>query len=95
MELFLFWFILAIVAGVFAGTKGRSKFGWFLLSCLVSPIIGLILIAILPRRDLERVLVHNSLEDKLSEIKSLLDRNLITQEEYEARRKVIIENTNN
>jgi hypothetical protein len=95
MDLILFWFILSIVAGVFAGTKGRSGVGWFLISCLISPIIGLLLIAILPRQNDERVIVHNSLEDRLVEVKGLLEKGLITQEEYDTRRKAIIETTNN
>jgi hypothetical protein len=46
----MFWFILSVVVGVFAGTKNRSGFGWFILSLFISPIITLILLAILPRR---------------------------------------------
>ena len=91
MDIVIFWIILSIIAGVFAGTKGRSGFGWFLISCLLSPVIGLLLIAILPTNNFENIIVHNSLEGSLSEIKNLLERGLITQEEYDARRKVIIE----
>lgn len=45
MEIILGWFIFSIVAGVIASSKGRSGFGYFILSLLLSPIIG-ILIAI-------------------------------------------------
>lgn len=48
MDLFLLWIILAIVIGVIAGARGRSGFGWFLISVLLSPLIGLILVALLP-----------------------------------------------
>lgn len=44
MEIFLGWAILAVVVGVIAGNRGRSGFGWFLLSLLLSPLIGLILV---------------------------------------------------
>ena len=45
MEIFLFWFIISIIVGVWAGNQGRSGFGYFLLSIILSPIIaGLILL---------------------------------------------------
>jgi hypothetical protein len=93
MDLILIWIVLSIVAAVFAGSKGRSGFGWFLISCLLSPLIGLLLLAILPRQDYGPVVVHNSLEDKLLEINALLEKGLLNQEEYNSRRKAIIEST--
>ena len=93
MDLFFLWIVLSIIAGVFAGSKGRSRFGWFLISCLLSPLIGLLLLAILPRQDFVPVVVHNSLEDKLLEINGLLEKGLLSQEEYNVRRKAIIETT--
>lgn len=49
MELFLFWLICAVVVGVLASSRGRSGFVWFLLSTLLSPLIGLILVVVLPK----------------------------------------------
>lgn len=51
MEIFLGWFCLSILAGVIAGAKGRSGFGYFMLSLLLSPLIGLIAAAAMPRID--------------------------------------------
>ena len=49
MELLFFWIILAIVVGVVAESRGRSGFGWVLLSALlISPLLGLILVLCLP-----------------------------------------------
>jgi zinc-ribbon domain len=42
MELLLLWLGLSIVAGVIAANKGRSGFGFFLLSVLLSPLVGII-----------------------------------------------------
>lgn len=89
MELFLFWLILSIVVGVFAGSKNRSGFGWFLLSLFISPIITLILLAILPRRGSMSV----SLEGKLREIDRLRTDGVITEDEYQVKRKAIIESS--
>jgi hypothetical protein len=40
------WIGLSIIAGVIAGNKGRSSFGFFLLSLLPSPLIGIIAAAV-------------------------------------------------
>jgi|EndMetStandDraft_9_1072997.scaffolds.fasta_scaffold65547_2 hypothetical protein len=49
MLLLIFWFTLAIVAGIVASSKGRNGVGWFFLSALLlSPLLGLILVACLP-----------------------------------------------
>lgn len=44
VEIFLFWFIFAIVVGVFASGRGRSFFGWFLLSLFITPVLTLLLV---------------------------------------------------
>jgi len=41
MEIFVFWLFFSIVAGIVADRKGRSGAGFFLLSALLSPLIGL------------------------------------------------------
>lgn len=48
MELILFWFIFSVVVGVIASARGRSGFGYFLLSLIISPLIAVILVALLP-----------------------------------------------
>ena len=42
MEFILVWLALSIVAGVIAGNKGRSGFGFFMLAVLLSPLVGII-----------------------------------------------------
>ncbi len=44
-------FGLAIVVGVAANTRGRSGFGWFLLSLIVTPIITGLLVIALPYKE--------------------------------------------
>jgi MFS family permease len=36
----LFWIVFALVVGSLAGNYGRSSFGWFFLSLLISPVLG-------------------------------------------------------
>jgi hypothetical protein len=49
VEILLLWLGLSVVAGIVAASKGRSGFGYFLLSLVLSPLIGLLLAALLPR----------------------------------------------
>lgn len=42
MELLIFWLFFSIVAAVIANQKGRSGVGFFFLSILLSPLIGVI-----------------------------------------------------
>lgn len=48
MELFLFWLLSAIAAGMVASSKGRNGFGWFLLSLLLFGVLGLLIVGFLP-----------------------------------------------
>jgi len=51
MEIILFYFGLAIVIGVAASYRGRSGFGWFMLTILISPILAGLLLFVMPRLD--------------------------------------------
>jgi hypothetical protein len=42
MEIFVLWLAFSIIAGIVASNKGRSGMGFFLLSVVLSPLIGLI-----------------------------------------------------
>jgi len=42
MEIVIFWLFFSIIAGVIASGKARSFFGFFFLSVLLSPLIGII-----------------------------------------------------
>jgi phosphate/sulfate permease len=49
VEFVVGWIIFSIVAGAIASAKGRSGFGYFLLSLFLSPLVGIILAWALPR----------------------------------------------
>jgi len=42
IEILIFWLALAFIAGLIASGKGRSFVGFFLLSIILSPLIGII-----------------------------------------------------
>ena len=48
MEIVLGWIVLSVVAGVIAGSRGRNGGGYFLLSLILSPLVGIILAAAMP-----------------------------------------------
>jgi hypothetical protein len=50
MEFLLIWTVLAIVVGIVASNKGRSGFGWFLLSMLISPLLSGLLVLAMSRK---------------------------------------------
>lgn len=40
------WLLFAVAVGVYASNRGRSGFGWFLLSLFISPLLGIIFCAV-------------------------------------------------
>jgi hypothetical protein len=51
MSIALLWFGLSLAAGVAAESRGRSGVGWFFLSLIISPILGLIFVLVMNRVD--------------------------------------------
>jgi len=48
MEIIVGWIIFAVVVGVAASARGRSGFGFFLLSLVLSPLIGILFVMAMP-----------------------------------------------
>lgn len=46
MGIFITWFLLSVAVGILADNKGRSGIGWFLLSMILTPVLGLIFCAV-------------------------------------------------
>ena len=46
--IFILWVFFAILVGVYANSKGRSGFGFFLIATLLSPLIGFIIALVVP-----------------------------------------------
>jgi hypothetical protein len=58
MEILVFWLALAFVVAIAAGARGRSGAGWFVISVIFSPLIGLILVLVLPNLRQERIVAE-------------------------------------
>lgn len=52
MEIFIVWFVLALLVGLLASSRGRSGVGFFLISVVCSPLLGLIIVLVI--RDLNK-----------------------------------------
>lgn len=49
MEIFLLVLVLALIPAYIAKSKGRSFVQWFIISALISPLIGLLIVVFLKK----------------------------------------------
>jgi hypothetical protein len=54
VEFLIGWMVFSILAGWIASSKGRSGLGVFLLSILLSPVVGIIVALVMARGDEDR-----------------------------------------
>ena len=103
MEVFILWLAGSIFSGMIASNKNRSFFGYFMLGALLSPLIGIGAALIVKDNsvpNIQKVEVHNTSSksdnktsegaDKLKELNNLKEQGLITDEEFEEKRKKIV-----
>jgi fumarate reductase subunit C len=50
VSIFVVWFLLSIVIGAFANSRGRDWLRWFGIAALISPLIAGILLLTLPKK---------------------------------------------
>ena len=50
MEIIFVWLLLAAGIGFLANSRGRSGFGFFLLSAVLSPLLGLIVVLVISNK---------------------------------------------
>lgn len=83
MWFFILWIILSILAGYYATTKGRSFLAILFISLFLSPLVGFITAIIIPsfKNKLSETKVKDN-TDKLIELSKMLEKGLITEEEF-------------
>ncbi|WP_315759339.1 hypothetical protein [Bradyrhizobium sp. SZCCHNRI2007] len=54
MEILLLWLFFAFVVGIAANNRGRSGLGWFLIACVISPLLAIVLVLALSNLRRER-----------------------------------------
>lgn len=60
MELLGFWFFASLVVAVWASNRGRSGFAWWLVSMLLSPVLGALFVAVQPNLAAQRQAAQNT-----------------------------------
>jgi hypothetical protein len=48
VAIFLIWVVFAVLVGIVANARGRNGVGWFLLSAVLSPLIGFLVLVAMP-----------------------------------------------
>jgi hypothetical protein len=51
MEVFIFGTLLCVIVGIIADGKGRSGFGFFMLSFFLTPIVGMIALLVVGKKE--------------------------------------------
>ena len=59
--------LLCVVVGYVANQKGRSGIGWFLFSLLLSPLLGIIMVAIISSRKTSYSSLESQVRDSMLE----------------------------
>ncbi len=85
------WIVFAIVAGVVGSGRNIGFWGAFLLSLVLSPLIGLIIAFASARTEPEKVIpvnpagttLNTSVTEELIKLKKLLDDGVITKDEFD------------
>lgn len=50
MEIAFLWIALSIACAFLAARRGRSVFGWFLISIFFTPLVGFVFLLVLPSK---------------------------------------------
>ena len=99
MEIFIIWLAFSIFAGMVASNKNRSFFGYFMLSVVLSPLIGFVAALIVTDKNETAAEVEiqktkpkddsktSEGANKLQELNSLKEQGFITEEEFEEKEK--------
>jgi len=56
----ILWFMFAIVVGIGASSRGRNGFGWFILAAIISPLLAVILLALMPPLKIEADVIKST-----------------------------------
>jgi len=54
MEVLIVWLVLAVLVGVLAQSRGRTGFGWFMVSVMLSPLLGLLIVLVIENKTATR-----------------------------------------
>lgn len=98
MEIFVLislLFVFSMLCGAYAHTLDRGFLGYFLLSMVLSPIIVFILLLIIGKKNTENIVVVEQKVtttniDELMKLGELLEKGLISKEEFETQKAKLL-----
>ncbi len=96
MEIFIFfWILFAIIIGGVFKDKNVGFWAVFFISLLFSPLVGLIVGIASDKKRPQKVRTinqppQNSIADELRKLKSLLDDETITQDEFDKQKEKLL-----
>jgi len=62
----IIWIVLCLIVGSIAGSRGKSSFLYFLLSAILSPLLGILILLIQPNENEKQK--HQELMDKIDKL---------------------------
>lgn len=72
IAIIFFWLLFALVVGMVASSRGRSGFGWFILACLISPLLAGIILLVSANRRMQAERPNPSTHIKCPDCKELI-----------------------
>ncbi|MFY3148486.1 hypothetical protein ACOTF6_09420 [Achromobacter xylosoxidans] len=72
LAIIFFWLLFAVIVGMMASGRGRSGFGWFILACLISPLVAGVFVLLVTNKAAERGRPHPSTHIKCPDCKELI-----------------------
>lgn len=71
MGIVIVWLLLSVAVGLLADSRGRSGFGFFLLSAVFSPLLGLIVVLVMSDLNAEKAKEQRRREEHEKQIESI------------------------
>lgn len=93
MEILAVWALFCLIPAYVAAQKDRSPLAWFLIALLISPLIALIVVAVIPSAKpaaLAPAPPVVGVADELTKLVALRDAGAITQEEFDRQRNLLL-----
>ena len=72
MDFIFIYLLIAIAAAMFAGSRGRSGFAWFIVSLIISPLISFIFLLVLPNKKEQSQMPNPSTHVKCPDCRELV-----------------------
>lgn len=86
MVVFFMWLLLSFIVGAFGSDRKIGFFGALLLSLFLSPLIGVIGVALSERKSAK----PKNYESQLIKLAELKDKNLISEDDFNEEKKRIL-----